>query len=181
MAEGNPTQSLLSLRLGELDLVLGYEYPFVPLGAEPGTEQRELLVDPLVALLPAGLFVPGRDITLAALSGQPWAMAPPGTSYGLGVCRAGQAAGFEADVRFQTYDVSVMEVMVAAGLAVAVVPDLALVAHPLPAGGERRAPERCRPGPSGLHRHARRQAARTGGDGDHRRTRCRIDETGDID
>ncbi len=138
MVEGNPTQSLLSLRLGELDMVLGYEYPFVPTGNSDGIVRRELLVDPLVVLVPAGSIPGGRDIALAELSDRPWAMAPAEVSYGQGVRRACQAAGFEADVRFQTYDVSVMEAMVGAGLAVAVVPRLGLVAHPLPAGVDQR-------------------------------------------
>jgi DNA-binding transcriptional LysR family regulator len=134
MVEGNPTQSLLWLRLGEVDMVLGYEYPHVPLGDDEGIDRRELLVDPLVVLVPAGLFPAGSEIGLDELSGRVWAMAPAEVSYGLGVRRACQAAGFEPDVRFQTYDVTVMEAMVAAGLAVAVVPRLALVAHPLPDG-----------------------------------------------
>jgi DNA-binding transcriptional LysR family regulator len=139
MVEGNPTQSLLSLRLGELDLVLGYEYPHVPVGDGEGIVRRELLQDPLVLLVPAGSFPGQRDIALAELSTKPWAMAPKGVSYGLGVRRACWAAGFEADVRFETYDVSVMEAMVAAGLAVAIVPRLGLVAHPLPTGVDLRA------------------------------------------
>lgn len=139
MVEGNPTQSLLSLRLGELDMVVGYEYPYVPAGRSEGIARTELLVDPLVLLVPAGLFPGGRDVALAELSEKAWAMAPAEVSYGLGVRRACQAAGFEADVRFQTYDVSVMEAMVGAGLAVAIVPRLGLVAHPLPTGVDQHA------------------------------------------
>jgi len=133
MVEGNPTQSLLWLRLGEVDMMLGYEYPHVPLGANEGIERREILVDPLVVLVPTGLFPIGTEIGLDELSGRVWAMAPAEVSYGLGVRRACQAAGFEPDVRFQTYDVTVMEAMVAAGLAVAIVPCLALVSATLDA------------------------------------------------
>lgn len=132
MVEGNPTESLLSLRLGEVDMVLGYQYPRVPIAADKRIERREILVDPLVVLVPVGLFPAGSEIELDELSGRVWAMAPADVSYGMGVRRACQAAGFEPDVRFQTYDVSVMEAMVAAGLAVAVVPGLALLAHPPP-------------------------------------------------
>lgn len=139
LIEGNPTESLLSLRMDELDMVVGYKYPGVPLRNSSEIVRRELLVDPLVVLVPAGMFPGGGDIALAQLSGASWAMAPEETSFGLGVRRACERADFVPDVRFQTYDVSVMEAMVAAGLAVAIVPRLGLVAHPLPPGVEQRA------------------------------------------
>jgi DNA-binding transcriptional LysR family regulator len=53
-------------------------------------------------------------------------MAPKSVSYGLGCGLACQNAGFDAGVTFETYDVSVMEAFLAAGLAVAIVPRLGL-------------------------------------------------------
>jgi len=139
MVEGDPAQSLMGLRLRELDMVLGYEYPHVPLDAELGVQRRELFQDPLVLLAPAGWFRRGEHVDLAQLSGRSWAMAPGRLAFGQGVRRICEAAGFSADIRFQTYDVSVMEALVAAGLAIAIVPRLALLAHPVAAGVEEHA------------------------------------------
>lgn len=134
--EGDPGQNLVSLRAGTVDLALGYVYPSVPLTRDGAIDRQELFVDPLVLLVPAGEYPDDGEVPLAEMKDRQWAAAPATFAYGAGVRRACQSAGFEPDVRYQTYDVSVMETLVARGLAVAIVPRLGLAAHPLPAGVE---------------------------------------------
>ena len=94
------------------------------------------------------MLVPRRSAALPPgprsgcdLAGDVWAAAPPGSDCGTAVRAACRAAGFEPDIRFQFTEFGVVLHLVAAGLAVAVLPRLAFTeipegyqVHPLAAG-----------------------------------------------
>ncbi len=85
-----------------------------------------LATDPLMAVLPVSHPLAGRrSVALADLSADAWALDAPGTYLGELVPRECRVAGFEPRVsgRFSSYGVMVAHV--AAGLSVAVLPELA--------------------------------------------------------
>jgi DNA-binding transcriptional LysR family regulator len=122
-----PEESMPALALGSLDLVLGDEYPFLPLPPDP-----RLLVEPLVEehfrlMLPREhpLAAGGGPVALSALRDEPWAMGKVGTHYAELTIRACRAlGGFEPDIRHRSTDLLILLALVANGQAVTLLPDL---------------------------------------------------------
>ncbi|WHT16880.1 LysR family transcriptional regulator [Crossiella sp. CA-258035] len=126
LTEAEPPESVELLRAGECDLALAFTYPGEPEPAEtPGLMTVRLFTDPLVALLPAGhRLCAAPEVALSDLSGEHWIA-------GCARCRehlvhACAAAGFRPDITFATDDNLAVQGLVAAGLGVAVVPELML-------------------------------------------------------
>jgi DNA-binding transcriptional LysR family regulator len=116
------------LRRGEVDLVLAEEYDYAPRPREPSLVVRAICRDPLVLVLPAAHPLAAADpetVPLAALAGEPWAAPRPGTAFVESMVRACRAlGGFEPDHRHRSNDLAVLEQLVAAGEAVALMPSL---------------------------------------------------------
>jgi DNA-binding transcriptional LysR family regulator len=89
-----------------------------------------LLEDPLRAVLPANHRLAGRarPIELGDLAGERWVAGCPRCEENL--VATTRAAGFEPDVRHRTDDYVVAQRLVAEGLAVTLLPGLALLAAP---------------------------------------------------
>jgi len=133
LTELEPEQAREAVLAGDADLALLFQY-----ASDRGADEHRDLVavplrdDPVRAVLPAGH--PRADaagIELGALADEPWIA-------GCGRCRAhldtlAGAAGFRPDTRHSTDDYVVVQNLVAAGLAVAILPQLALRAAPNPA------------------------------------------------
>ena len=132
LVEAEPEQSLPALALGDIDLVLGDEWRRQPWPLPAGLERHELLRDRVHVVLPDGHAVARRHrdaVPLAELAGEAWTTGPPGLGWEemtLRTCR--EHGGFEPDVRHRTNDPTVSLALVARGLAVALLPDLALPA-----------------------------------------------------
>ncbi len=130
--EAEPEDALPLLRAGELDLVVAFSYPAV--GERDGRDlvAEPLLTDPSLAVLPAGHRLAGgkRPLKLQDLDAETWIA-------GCVRCRrhllhvAGEA-GFEPQIEYATDDYMTVQSLVAAGLAVSLLPALALTAaqHP---------------------------------------------------
>lgn len=115
------------LRAAEIDVVIAEEYAHAPRPRLPGVERHELLDDPLlVALHPAHpLAARGGAVHIAELAGEPWAAPRPHTAYADMLVRACRGEGrFEPDFRHRVNDMQTILELVAAGLAVALVPTL---------------------------------------------------------
>ncbi|MFD7297741.1 LysR substrate-binding domain-containing protein [Streptomyces sp. NPDC059897] len=141
LLEEEPPDSLRALREGRCDLALAHS-----LGDdEEGVIQVPLLDDPLLALFPAGHALAGSGrVGLEELAAERWIA-------GCRRCRghflaACARAGFAPDIAFTTDDTLAVQVLVAAGAGIALVPGTALpllrhtevVARPLtPALGRR--------------------------------------------
>jgi DNA-binding transcriptional LysR family regulator len=120
-------EALPLLRAAELDVVIAEEYEHAPRSRLPGIDRRELLDDALlVALHPAHpIAVRGGAVRMAELAGEPWAAPRHRTAYAdmlLRACRS--EGGFEPDFRHRVNDMQTILALVAAGLAVALVPRL---------------------------------------------------------
>jgi DNA-binding transcriptional LysR family regulator len=126
LAEGEPEEIVPRLRAGELDLALLYEFP----GEAPtttGMTRVELLSDPLHLALPREHPLAARPtISLAKLAGESWVQTSRESPCSRHVVRSCHAAGFEPRVAFESDDYQTVQGLVAAGVGVALIPELAL-------------------------------------------------------
>jgi DNA-binding transcriptional LysR family regulator len=130
LVEAEPEQALPALALGDVDLVLGDEWQHQPWRLPSGLESHELLEDPVYLVLPARHPAARRHrdaVPLAELDGEAWATGHPGMGWEditQRTCR--EHGGFDPDIRHRTNDATVGVALVARGLAVTLLPELAL-------------------------------------------------------
>jgi DNA-binding transcriptional LysR family regulator len=130
VVEAEPEQALPALALGDVDLVLGDEWQHQPVRMPAGVERHELFGDPVYLLLPArhpAARRHGDAVPMAELAGEAWTTGPEGMAWDAMVnrtCR--ELGGFDPDVRHRTIDAAVSVALVARGLAVTLLPELAL-------------------------------------------------------
>jgi DNA-binding transcriptional LysR family regulator len=120
-------EALPLLSAAELDVVIAEEYEHAPRPRLPGIDRHDLLEDVLlVALHPEHpVAAHGRPVRMAELAGEPWAAPRPRTAYADMLVRACRGVGrFEPDFRHRVNDMQTILELVAAGLAVALVPTL---------------------------------------------------------
>jgi len=128
--EAEPEQALPALALGDVDLVLGDEWAHQPVRLPHGVERHDLLHDPVYVVLHARHPATRRHrgaVPLAALAEEAWTTGHAGMGWDemtRRTCRA--LAGFDPDIRHRTNDATVSVALVARGLAVTMLPDLAL-------------------------------------------------------
>jgi DNA-binding transcriptional LysR family regulator len=126
LVEGDPEECAALLRDGELDLALVYEFP---LGAPLASDLRvqKLLEDRLYLALPRGhRFAARTEVALEELAGDAWIQ---GVRHGQTletVPAACRQAGFEPRIAFRTDDHTAVLGLVAAGVGVALIPQIAL-------------------------------------------------------
>jgi DNA-binding transcriptional LysR family regulator len=132
LAEGEPDEIAPRLLAGELDLALLFEFedPDAPPAAElhDGRLKRVgLLLDPMYLALPtAHPLAARRTLRLEDLSEQAWVQTSRASPCALHVVRSCRAAGFEPHVAFESDDYQTVLGLVAAGVGVALIPELAL-------------------------------------------------------
>lgn len=126
LAEGEPEQIAPRLRAGELDLALLFEFA-EPLEGMDAMRRVALLEDPLYLALPRRHPLAGKsDLRLGDLSGEAWVQTSIASPCALHVVRSCHAAGFEPNVAFESDDYQTVQGLVAAGVGVALIPELAL-------------------------------------------------------
>ena len=129
--EALPRETLSPLLAGELDLALGYDFEDRPDDSGPGFDWVHLLDDPhLCALRKDHPLAASDSIDLAEFVGADWigAEEDPGSPLLRTACAA---AGYEPTVAYNTHDYNIVQGLVAAGLGVALVPQIAAIAlHP---------------------------------------------------
>jgi DNA-binding transcriptional LysR family regulator len=137
----DPLDSIPRLRSGELDMALSHDATFETVGdrmpvlalPDEGAAQRapdielvHLFDDPMYVAMPLGHALAGSDVLdLAAFADEPWMLATtrscPDSRRFLRACHA---AGFEPRIAFQNDDYPAMLGFVAAGVGVALIPDM---------------------------------------------------------
>src|SRR3954454_10636636 len=125
--EHEPEDGIPLLRSGELDLLISEGYDRVPAAPAGGLEQHLLVSEPLLLALPAPAEA---TIALADLAGAAWISGIAGTQYVGAVDQACRAAGFAPRIAHRADDATLILGLVAAGLGVGLVPELACVAYP---------------------------------------------------
>jgi DNA-binding transcriptional LysR family regulator len=127
LTEADPLASLTRVRSGSLDVALLFEYDFVPLPETEAVEYVQLFDDPIRVLLPRAHPAAQRPaVDLAHLADEVWVTSTERSSCHQFVARACRAAGFEPQIGFESDDHGVWQGLVAAGVGVALAPDLAL-------------------------------------------------------
>jgi DNA-binding transcriptional LysR family regulator len=126
LIEGEPEELAPRLREGEFDLGLTFEFEGTgDLG--PGLRSAPLFEDPMRLALPKGHGLAGKDrITLEDLSEEAWVQTSEASACARHVVRICRAAGFEPRVSFESDDYLTVQGLVAAGVGVALIPQLAL-------------------------------------------------------
>src|SRR5438270_11407232 len=132
LAEGEPGEIAPRLRAGEFDLALLFEFPGVR--ERPGADLRNviLLEDPMHVALPATHPLAHEpELALADLRDQAWVQTSVSSPCARHVVRSCFAVGFEPHVAFESDDYETVQGLVAAGVGVALIPELALTrVHP---------------------------------------------------
>jgi DNA-binding transcriptional LysR family regulator len=157
LAEGEPQEIAPRLRAGELDIALLFEFgearglpaparggarrkrrsasvsspvprqPIQTAGAE-SFKRVELLEDPFYLALPRGhALASKRALRLEELHGEAWVQTSASSPCARHVVRCCHAAGFEPNVAFESDDYQTVQGLVAAGVGVALIPELALI------------------------------------------------------
>ncbi|WP_392894607.1 LysR family transcriptional regulator [Streptomyces sp. LN699] len=123
--EAEPEAALPMVRDGAADLALGYHFD-EPLPVRPGVDWSPLMDDPLWVVLPPDHPHAGRDsIALAELTDARWVLGCLRTEAYLR--RYAQRSGFEIRISASTTDYFFAQSLVAAGVGVSLVPQVALL------------------------------------------------------
>lgn len=131
LIEAEPEEALPGLKGGQLDVALTFEYSSLPHSYyEPAHEDVELtplLDDPMFVALPLDHpLARRRTVRLADLAGESWIQGDVHGTCGKMHIAACEAAGFEPRVGFQSEDYNVVQGLVAAGVGISLIPELAL-------------------------------------------------------
>jgi DNA-binding transcriptional LysR family regulator len=127
LVELDPEEAVAELRARAIDIALVYEFPVVPGPPLEGVEYVRLLDDRLNIALPEDhRLVRRRRVSLADLAEEPWVQGVYRGSTVAVLPAACRAAGFEPKIVFRSDDHMAVQGFVAAGLGVAVVPQLAV-------------------------------------------------------
>src|SRR6478735_1080850 len=119
LIEGEPEQALPQLALGDVDLVLGDEWQHQPWRIPPTLTRHHLFDDPVLLV--------GSDAPLDDQAGRVWTSGHAGMAWDEMIqrtCR--EHGGFEPDIRHRTNDANVSLALVRRGLAVTLLPQLAI-------------------------------------------------------
>jgi DNA-binding transcriptional LysR family regulator len=127
LAEGEPEEIAPRLRAGEFDVALLFEFEGVSGGLGAGLRRIELLEDPMYLALPDDhRLADSPRVRLEDLSEESWVQTSAASPCARHVVRSCHAAGFEPTVSFETDDYQTLQGLVAAGVGVALIPQLAL-------------------------------------------------------
>jgi len=129
LAEGEPDEIAPRLRSGEFDLALLFEFEGVGERLGAGLRRFELIEDPLHLALPAThRLARRRQVKLDDLREESWVQTSATSPCARHVVRSCHAAGFEPRVAFESDDYHTVQGLVAGGVGVALIPQLALSA-----------------------------------------------------
>src|SRR6202051_3875825 len=126
LAEGEPEEIVPRLRAGELDLALLFEFDGEqPLGQD--LARSPLLEHPMYLALPREHRLAKKaKLRLSELQREAWVQTSSSSPCARHVVRCCHAAGFEPSVSFESDDYQTVQGLVASGVGVALIPELAL-------------------------------------------------------
>ncbi len=126
LAEGEPEEIIPRLRAADLDLALLFEFAGESTLDEDLT-RVELLSDSMYLALPREHHLAAKEqIRLADLAEDAWVQTSRASPCARHVVRSCHSAGFEPNVSFESDDYQTVQGLVAAGVGVALIPELAL-------------------------------------------------------
>lgn len=128
LREAEPAEAFAALRAGEIDIAVAFDYAETPGGADERLRLVRLMDDPLVLAVPEGHPAAAAErLRLGDLSDATWAS-------GCERCRGHlefrcASAGFEPRIDFATDQYVAVQRLVACGLAISALPELAFACH----------------------------------------------------
>jgi molybdate transport repressor ModE-like protein len=134
LIEGEPDETVPALRRGESDLAVVFDYAADSRSSEllAGLDYIHLLDDPLHVVVPNDHPIASRkSVRLEDLAGEQWVGGCGGGVCNAMLVEACQRAGFVPNVAFESDDHNVLMGLVAAGVGVTLLPELAVASgHP---------------------------------------------------
>jgi molybdate transport repressor ModE-like protein len=125
MVDLEPEEGIPLLRIGELDILLTYEFEMLPSRDEPGLERVPLLSEPMAIALPSAHPLAAGPVRVADLRDEQWIVGRDGSPFLEVQIRVANEAGYEPHVDLHSNDYQVILAAVEAGLGVALVPPMA--------------------------------------------------------
>lgn len=127
LTEGDPEDAIPELKRGGHDLAVVYDFELHPFEPDRDLDLRPLLTEQMHVALPLDHPLADREsMELERLADESWLCGASNGSCRELTIRSCQRAGFEPDVSFESDDYNVMQSLVAAGMGVTLLPDLAL-------------------------------------------------------
>jgi len=129
MVDLEPEESIPLLRVGDLDILIAYEFEMMPVREEPGMERVPLMTEPMAIALPVSHPKAAGPVSIADLKDEQWVVGRDGSPFLEVQKRVAHQAGFNPRVDFHSNDYQVILAAVEAGLGVALVPPMARFAE----------------------------------------------------
>ena len=129
ISEGDPELSIPELKRGRHDVAVVYDFELTPFEGDRDLDLVPLLSEQMHVVVAADHPLAARadsGVRLEELSAEQWMCGVSGGSCRELTLRSCELAGFEPDVSFESNDYSVLQSLVAAGMGVALLPDLTL-------------------------------------------------------
>lgn len=127
LGEAEPEMSIPRLKAGDYDLALVYDFDSVPFEEDRDVDRDFLLEERLQVALPVDHpLAKGKSVRLDQLSEEVWACGVRPSSCRANVVQWSRNAGFEPRIDFASDDYQVIQSLVAAGMGVALIPELLL-------------------------------------------------------
>ncbi|MDZ4180733.1 MAG: LysR family transcriptional regulator [Coriobacteriia bacterium] len=126
-----PEESIPMLKVGDMDVVVTYEFDHLPTPRDPGVERHILMREPMYIALPANHPRAEGPVRIADFEKDRWVVGRDGSPFLEVQVRVSNEAGYNPRIDIHSNDYQVILAAVEAGLGVALVPPLALFA-PLP-------------------------------------------------
>jgi DNA-binding transcriptional LysR family regulator len=125
-SEGEPEDSIPALRGGEIDIAVVFDYAEASQDFGRDTEAELILEEPMRVALPPGHPLAASDtVEVSALAEEDWLCGDRPSSCREHVHNVCRDAGFEPRISFESDDYQVLQGLVAAGLGVTLLPELA--------------------------------------------------------
>src|SRR5918997_32094 len=129
LTEAEPEDALPMLKAGGLDVAVIFEPNGISDQSDSGVERAHLLDDEMRLALPADHPLASRTrVRVKDLAGEAWVQPTTACPCSMMVTRACSQAGFEPRIAFESDDYLMLQGLVASGVGVALMPDLALAA-----------------------------------------------------
>lgn len=133
--DGEVVDLLPALRSRDLDAVLLESWTQRPARLPAGVRVTALVTEPAQLAVPAEDPLTGPDpVPLRTLTGRVWASGPTGTEPYEALLQLLRGAGAEPDIRYRVGDFATQLALVRAGLAVALLPAMAVAGLAVPGG-----------------------------------------------
>lgn len=125
-AEAEPEESIPALKRGDYDVAVVFDYPMTPAEFGRDTEATLIFEDPMrIALPPGHPLAASKTVKIEDLAEEDWVCGRGPSSCRENVLDVGRAAGFEPRISFESDDYVVLKGLIAAGLGVTILPELA--------------------------------------------------------